>query len=182
MSTATDLLETIQEAGASIWRDGDRLKFQGLPAGLIPRVREHKADLLELLSPDPAPASPPDNYALAEREAIQWESELPPLEPQPDIPGFEDMPDLTAAQHGVIVRQCMDDATPAPNVQHKPAMAPQRVTCPACARFQPGPQPLAIGRCLATDNGLPPSPKQRDYKAAFPMAERYCHEYQGVSA
>ncbi len=176
------IVQEIIGAGGELWTDGNRVRGRNIPRRLAEQVKANEDDVLELLTSAPAPASPPDDYALAEREAIQWESELPPLEPQPAISGFEGMPDLTAAQHGAILRQCMGITTPAPNVQHKPAMAPQRVTCSACARFQPGPQPLAIGRCLATDNGLPPLPRQGDYRAAYPMAKRHCCEFMGVSS
>ncbi|PKY11548.1 hypothetical protein B1757_03850 [Acidithiobacillus marinus] len=142
MSAAADLLDTAQKSGATIWVEGGRLKFSGLPAGLIPRIREHKAELLALLSTSaPAPA----------------------FTPQPSD-------------------QCPDEYTPAPTMQQAARKQPQRVTCSACARFQAGAQPLAVGRCLASADGLPPSPKQGDYKAAFPMAQRHCHEFTGVSS
>ena len=174
MTTAADLLTTIQEAGATIWAEGDRLKFRGLPARLIPLIRDHKVELLALLA----------DYDTAEREAIQWESEQPPPESGPGISGFEDMPPLTAAQHGVIVRQCMG-VTPAPaaRVQHKPAAPPQAapatVTCGSCAEFEPGPTHWArgVGRCSRTADGLPPV-ASRGYGVCFPDAQRVCPDYQ----
>lgn len=51
-----------------------------------------------------------DEHDQAERAAIQWESEQPP-DPDPTgtagVPGFEGMPDLTPAQHGVILKRLM---------------------------------------------------------------------------
>ncbi|MGD9950951.1 MAG: hypothetical protein AB7U29_21190 [Desulfobulbus sp.] len=80
MNPARNLLDMIQEAGATIWAEGHRLKFQGLPAGLIPAVRENKVALLALLTSTPAPAFTPlpsdqcsDEYARLERAAIQAE-------------------------------------------------------------------------------------------------------------
>ncbi len=127
MSAAT-LLAEIEQAGAEIWADGDRLKFQGVPARLIPHIRENKPALLALLS-------------------------------------------------GSM------NSTPAPApMQPAPAMAPERVSCGSCARFQPGAQPLSIGRCLATVDGQPPAGNGGDYRAAFPMAPRQCPEYAGVGS
>lgn len=125
----------------------------------------------------------PDSYALAERLAIQRESEQPLQADEPDVPGFEDMPDLTAAQHGAIVRQCMGITTPAASVQHKPAMArqaaPATVTCGQCAEFEQGPTHWArgVGRCSRTADGLPPV-ASRGYGACFPDAPRSCPDYK----
>ncbi len=48
-----------------------------------------------------------DEYDQSEREAIQSEDDLPPDRGWDDIPGFEGMPDLTAAQHGAILKRLM---------------------------------------------------------------------------
>lgn len=78
------------------------------------------------------------------------------------------------------------DATIAPTMQPEPTMAPQSapatVSCGQCVRFQPGPQPLAIGSCLATVTGQPPAGRSGDYRAAFPMAPRRCPEYAGSAS
>lgn len=53
-----------------------------------------------------------DDYDTAEREAIQWEAELPPFDDPTGtagVPGFDDLPDLTPAQHGVILAQLMKE-------------------------------------------------------------------------
>ncbi|MFA7656627.1 hypothetical protein [Acidithiobacillus thiooxidans] len=153
MNAATLLVE-IEQAGAEIWADGDRLKFQGIPARLIPAVREHKPELLALLSPQSFVAPLPseqcaDDYAMAERLAIQAES--------------------------------MDDATAPAPMPHRADKAPQRVSCGQCCRCQPGPQPLSIGVCLATTDGQPPKGGS-GYKAAFPMAQRQCPEFSRVAS
>ena len=76
-------------------------------------------------------------------------------------------------------------STPPASVAPEPDMAPQSapatVSCGQCVRFQPGPQPLVIGRCLATANGLPPK-EQRGYLAPYPMAPRRCPEYAGSAS
>ena len=189
MTTAT-LLAEIEQADGEIWMDGDRLKFRAVPARLIPAIREHKAALLALLS---APA--PDDYASEERLAIQSEDSLPPDRGWDDVPGFEGMLPLAPSEHGAILHRLMcpaqespapakstTDATQSARVDYGADMArPERVTCGSCARFQPGPQPLAIGACLATANGLPPA-GSRGYEAAFPMAPRRCPEYAGSAS
>ena len=47
--TPATLLAEIELAAGEIWMDGDRLKFRGIPARLVPLIREHKAALLALL-------------------------------------------------------------------------------------------------------------------------------------
>jgi hypothetical protein len=73
--TAATLLAEIEQADGKIWMDGDRLKFRAVPARLVPFIRAQKPELIALLS-TPAPA--PDDYATAERLAIQSEDSLPP--------------------------------------------------------------------------------------------------------
>lgn len=81
--------------------------------------------------------------------------------------------------------ESMDNTTQPTPMQHSASMAPQpppaAVTCGSCARFQPGPQQLSIGRCLAAVDGSPPK-DQRGYRAAYPMAQRQCPEYAGVQS
>ncbi|PKY10063.1 hypothetical protein B1757_12340 [Acidithiobacillus marinus] len=144
----------IVDAGGAVWVEAGHLKAKRIPAHLIPHIRENKASLLALLSPQPFVAPLPseqcaDDYAMAERLAIQAES--------------------------------MDYTTAPAPMQHSAAMAPQRVSCGQCCRFQPGPQPLSIGVCLATSHGLPPEGGS-GYKAAYPMAVRSCPEYAGVAS
>ena len=78
------------------------------------------------------------------------------------------------------------DATIAPTMQPEPTMAPQSapatVSSGQCVRVHPGPQPLAIGSCLATVTGQPPAGRSGDYRAAFPMAPRRCPEYAGSAS
>ncbi|MEB8536553.1 hypothetical protein [Acidithiobacillus ferriphilus] len=193
MTTAT-LLAEIEQADGEIWMDGDRLKFRAVPARLIPAIREHKAALLALLS---APAQ--DDYAAEERLAIQTEDSLPPDRGFDDIAGFEGMPDLAPSEHGAILHRLVyppqespapalsaTDATASPTMQHSADMAPQSapatVSCGQCARFQPGPHPLGIGRCLATVTGQPPAGRSGDYRAAFPMAPRFCSGFLGSAS
>lgn len=182
--TPATLLAEIEQADGEVWMDGDRLKFRGIPARLIPLIREHKAALLALLS---APAH--DDYAAAERLAIQEESEQPPFDDPggtAGVPGFEDMPDLTPAEHGVILRQLMERAethpstTTAASVQHSASMAlPERVTCSSCAEFIPGREPNSLGKCARTAGGLPPV-ASRGYGACFPFAPRTCPDFKEI--
>ena len=115
--TAATLLAEIEQADGEIWTEGDRLKFRAVPARLIPAIRENKAELLALLA---TPA--PDDYAIEERRAIQWEPGQPPLDDPTGtagVPGFEGMPDLTPAEHGAILQRLTNPA------QGAPAPAPQ---------------------------------------------------------
>ena len=145
-------------------------------------------------SPQPGDDVHTDGYAIEERLAIQAEDSLPPDRGFDDIAGFEGVLDLTPAQYGAILHRLMypaqkapapapsaTDATPARVDSGADMARPERVTCGSCARFQPGPQPLAIGVCLATANGLPPA-GSRGYEAAFPMAPRRCPEYAGSAS
>ena len=143
----------------------------------------------------PAPTPAHDDYDAEERLAIQSEDSLPPDRGWDDVPGFEGMLPLAPSEHGAILHRlvCPAQKAPAPaksttdatqpaRVDSGADMArPERVTCGSCARFQPGPQPLAIGVCLATANGLPPA-GSRGYEAAFPMAPRSCPEFLGLAS
>jgi hypothetical protein len=174
---AAQIVMEINEGGGEIRLENGRLKVKGIPARLVPVIREHKTALLELLRVD------------EERLAIQSEDDLPPDRGYPDVPGFEGMADLTAAEHGAILhrlmapvrRESMDTTTAPAPMPYRANLAPQRVSCGSCARFQPGPQPLSIGVCLATSHGLAPEGGS-GYKAAFPMAQRQCPEYAGVAS
>ncbi|BBF66703.1 hypothetical protein F6A13_08185 [Acidithiobacillus sp. 'AMD consortium'] len=214
--SAKKLLIEITKAGGTIAAEGDKLKFQGIPARLVHIIKQNKAELLAELQKvnvvnmvnidsgylpparivcDAEPMFTPlpsdqcvDDYAMAERLAIQAESSLG--EDPGDVPGFADMTELTPEQHGAILHRLMNaapamsttDTTPADTMQPTPAMAPQRVSCGQCCRFQPGPQPLSIGRCLATVDGQPPAGNRGDYRAAFPTAPRQCPEFSGVQS
>ncbi|MBU2767832.1 hypothetical protein HAP94_17020 [Acidithiobacillus ferrivorans] len=128
------IIVEIAEEGGEIRLEGGRLKVKGVPARLVPLIREHKSELLALLS---APAA--DDYPVEERLAIQSEDDLPPDRGFDDIAGFEGMPDLTAEEHGEILHQLMNpppqspapaksttDATQAPTMQPEPVTAPLR--------------------------------------------------------
>ena len=153
---AAELLVEIVESGGGIVAVDGRLKFRGIPARLVPLIREHKDALLALLS-KPAP----DDYARLEREAIQWESELPP---------FDGMPVLSTT-----------DTTQPASVQHRARKGPSRVSCGTCLRFLPGhPMPgQSLGTCSLTGAG-PPSAEHGDYAACYPMAPRRCSSYEGI--
>ncbi len=182
MTAAAQIVMDVIEEGGEIRLEDGRLKVKGVPARLVPVIRERKTELLALLSAD------------EERLAIQSEDDVLPDRGWADVPGFEGMPDLSPAKHGAIRRrlmnaplqapapaESMDDTTTRPPMQHRANLAPQRVSCGQCCRFQPGPQPLSIGRCLATVDGQPPR-DQRGYGAAYPMAARSCPEYAGVAS
>ena len=198
--TAATLLAEIEQANGEVWTEGDRLKFRAVPARLIPAIREHKPALLALLS---APAH--DDYATEERLAIQEESAEVSDHPGKPVPSLLEQSEEVLDHYGADWRRGVDDlrivarnpvlaylvekmgndATANPTTQHSADMAqqsaPATVSCGQCVRFQPGPQPLAIGVCLATTNGLPPA-GSRGYEAAFPMAPRRCPEYAGSAS
>ena len=186
------IIVEIVEGGGAIRLDSGRLKVKGVPARLVPLIREHRVALMALLSA-------PDDYATAEREAIQEESAEVSDHPGKPVPSLQEQAEAILDHYGADWQRGVDDlrivarnpvlaslvekmgidATTTPMMQHGADMSrPERVTCGSCARFQPGPQPLAIGRCLATTNGLPPA-GNRGYEAAFPMAPRRCPEYAG---
>ncbi len=181
------IIVEIAEEGGEIRLDSGRLKVKGVPARLVPLIREHKAALLALLS---APA--PDDYAAEERLAIQEEGNEVSDHPGKSVPSLEEQAEKVLAHYGVDdlrivarnpvlashVEKMGIDATNTTTMQHSADMArPERVTCGSCARFQPGPQPLAIGVCLATANGLPPA-GSRGYGVCFPHAPRTCPDYK----
>ena len=150
----------------------------------------------------PAPTPAHDDYATEERLAIQEESAEVSDHPGKPVPSLEEQAEEVLDHYGADWRRGVDDlriiarnpvlaslvekmgidAAANPAMQPAPDMArPARVTCGSCARFQPGPQPLAIGACLASANGLPPA-GSRGYEAAFPMAPRRCPEYAGSAS
>ena len=119
-----------------------------------------------------------DDYARLEREAIVWESELPPFDDPTGcagVPGFAGMPNLTAAQHGVIRQRLMNPAQEPPPT----ARAPERVTCSSCVEFIPGHEPNSLGKCALTADGLPPV-ASRGYGCCFPFAPRICPDYKEI--
>ena len=79
---AAQIIVEIVEGGGEIRLEDGRLKVKGIPARLIPAIREHKAALLALLS---APAH--DDYATEESLAIQSEDEMSPDRGFDDIAG-----------------------------------------------------------------------------------------------
>ncbi len=195
------IIVEIVEGGGAIRLDSGRLKVKGVPARLIPAIREHKSALLALLS---APA--PDDYATAEREAIQEESaEISDLPDKPVL-SLQEQAEAVLDHYGADWQRGVDDlrivarnpvlashvekmgvdAAQAATMQHSADMAPQSapatVSCGQCARFQPGPHPLGIGRCLATVTGQPPAGRSGDYRAAFPMAPRFCSGFLGSAS
>ncbi len=119
------IIVEIAEEGGEIRLEGGRLKVKGVPARLVPLIREHKSELLALLS---APAA--DDYPVEERLAIKSEDDLPPDRGFDDIAGFEGLPDLTTEQHGAILTrlelQSTTYATKAHTMQPEPVTAPLR--------------------------------------------------------
>ena len=71
------------------------------------------------------------------------------------------------------------DITPAEKMQHRPDMTPSRVSCGTCQHFLPDTIHPAqgVGRCEVTGAG-PPSVEHGDYRACYPMAERYCDNHE----
>lgn len=134
--SAKKLLIEITKAGGTIAAEGDKLKFQGIPARLVHIIKQNKTELLAELQKvnvvnmvnidsgylpparivrDAEPMFTPlpseecaDAYAMAERRAIQAESSLG--EDPGDVSGFESMPDLTPEQHGAILHRLMNPA------------------------------------------------------------------------
>jgi len=195
---AAEIITEIEQAGGEIWMDGDRLKFRDTPARLIPVIREHKAGLLALLS---TPA--PDDYATAERVAIQEESAEVSDLPDKPVPSLEEQADAVLDRYGADWQRGVDDlrivaknhvlaalvekmgidATQPVRVDSEQDMArPERVTCGSCVRFQPGTTKMGIGSCLVTVTGQPPAGNRGDYRAAFPMAPRRCPEFLGSAS
>ncbi|UEP59780.1 hypothetical protein [Acidithiobacillus ferriphilus] len=85
---------------------------------------------------------------------------------------------ILAAESAPAV-ECTTDATSAEKMQHRPDMAPSRVSCGTCLHFLPGhPMPgQSLGTCSLTGAG-PPSVASGDYAACFPMAPRKCPSYE----
>lgn len=155
-----------------------------------PMSKTHNGENAPLSPPSPQAdeANPPgDDYAAAERQAIAWESEQPPVDDPAGtagVRGFEGLPDLTPAQHGVIQRRLMGmDTTPPPAARPgaptAPQSAPATVTCSACAEFTPGREPEGLGRCSRTADGLPPI-ASRGYGVCFPHAPRTCPDFKEI--
>ena len=193
---AAQIMVEIVEGGGEIRLEDGRLKVKGIPARLIPAIRKHKAALLALLSS-------PDRI---ERAAIQEEGNEISDHPGKPVPSLEEQAEEVLDHYGAdwmrgvddlriiarnhvlasLVEKMGNDANANPTMQHRADMAPQSapatVSCGQCVRFQPGPQPLAIGRCLATVTGQPPAGNRGDYRAAFPMAPRSCPGFLGSAS
>lgn len=151
---AAQIIVDIVNSGGFIVAEKGEIVARKVPSHLIPHIRQNKSALLALLSPQP-------------------------FTPLPS----ERCPDAYAmAERRAIQAESMDDITAPAPMQPAPSMAPQRVTCSQCCRFQPGPQPLSVGRCLATVDGQPPAGNRGDYRAAFPLAARSCTEFSGVQS
>lgn len=86
---------------------------------------------------------------------------------------------LLAAESAPAGRSATD-ATPAEKMQHRPDMAPSRVSCGTCLHFVPDSINPAqgVGRCGVTGAG-PPSVASGDYAACYPLAPRTCLSYEG---
>ena len=132
------IIVEIAEEGGEIRLDSGRLKVKGVPARLVPLIREHKAALLALLS---APA--PDDYAAEERLAIQEEGNEVSDHPGKSVPSLEEQAEKVLAHYGVDdlrivarnpvlashVEKMGIDATNTTTMQHSADMAPQSALC-----------------------------------------------------
>lgn len=136
---------------------------ENLPKCDLPRENIPLASDEPIFTPLPSEQCP-DAYARLERLAIMAEDDLPPDRGFDDVPGFEGM---------AIQAVSMDTtSTPAPMQP-----APATIACGSCAEFEPGPQPLCIGRCSRTLDGLPPV-ASRGYGACYPDAPRRCPDFR----
>ncbi len=126
MMPAQIIVEITEEGGEIRLEDG-RLKVKGIPARLIPLIREHKAALLALLknetgidatitptmqhSADMAPQSAPapDDYATAEREAIQEESAEVSTLPDKPVLSLEEQAEAVLDHYGADWQRGVDD-------------------------------------------------------------------------
>ncbi|MBU2833264.1 hypothetical protein [Acidithiobacillus ferriphilus] len=154
-------------------------------------------------SPQPEDDVHTDGYAIEERLAIQEESAEVSTTPDKPVLTLEEQAEAVLDRYGADWQRGVDDlrivaknhvlaalvekmgidATQPARVDSGQDMPlPERVTCGQCVRFQQGPQPLAIGRCLATVTGQPPAGNRGDYRAAFPMAPRSCPEFLGSAS
>ena len=168
---AAALLVQIVEAGGGITAVDGRLTFRGVPARLVPLIREHKAALLALLKDAPQ-SSPPEQAGQCSTPPVSVDPE-PAMAPQ-SAPGPFGHGVVTEHPDGSLTIQYMKpiETTRPP----APRPAPAKVTCGSCAEFEPGPQPFAVGRCSVTSNGLPPV-ASRGYGCCYPMAPRTCPDY-----
>ncbi len=199
MNTAREIVQEIIGAGGELWFEGDRVRGRNIPRRLAVLVKADEGGVLAALLSAPAP----DDYATAERVAIQEESAEVSDLPDKPVPSLEEQADAVLDRYGADWQRGVDDlrivaknhvlaalvekmgidATQPARVDSGQDMPlPERVTCGQCVRFQQGPQPLAIGRCLATVTGQPPAGNRGDYRAAFPMAPRSCPEYRGAQS
>lgn len=151
---AAQIIVDIVDAGGFIVAEKGEIVARRVPRHLIPHIREHKPALLALLSPQPFVAP---------------------------LPSEQCADDYAMVERLAIQAESMDSTTALAPTPYRADIAPSRVSCGSCARFQPGPQPLSIGVCLATSHGLPPEGGS-GYKAAFPMAQRQCPEFSGVAS
>ena len=152
MSAAEIIVEIVQ-VGGEIWAEDGRLKFRGVPARLVPAIREHKAALLALLPEQTGQRS------------------TPPVSVDPE-------PAMGPYGAGVATEHPDGSMTSKEQGKNRPP-APAAVTCGSCAEFTPDAINPAqgVGRCSLTANGLPPI-ASRGYGCCFPMAPRTCSDYK----
>ena len=98
------IIVDIVNAGGGIRLEDGRLKVKNVPARLVPLIREHKAALLALLS---APAH--DDYATAEREAIQEESAEVSDLPDKPVLSLQEQAEAVLDHYGADWQRGVDD-------------------------------------------------------------------------
>ena len=142
---------------------------------------------------DPEPKfMEPDAYATAERQSESASARCPFGQGTvTEHPGggmtirYLDPDDATLRHSGPMVpvlekvdgRPVVRGFRPA-EPSHRPQRpAPATISCGSCAEFEPGPEPLAVGRCSRTANGMPPV-ASRGYGCCFPTAPRICSDYK----
>ncbi len=59
MEAASRLIHRARSAGGSLAIHGDKLKALSVPADLLPELRAHKAEIVQLLTPPPSPTITP---------------------------------------------------------------------------------------------------------------------------
>jgi len=199
MNTAREIVQEIIGAGGELWFEGDRVRGRNIPRRLAVMVKADEGGILAALLSAPAP----DDYATAERVAIQEESAEVSTLPDKPVLSLEEQAEAVLDRYGADWQRGVDDlrivaknsvlaalvekmgidATQPARVDYEQDMAlPERVTCGSCVRFQPGTTKMGIGSCLATVTGQPPAGNRGDYRAAFPMAPRRCTEYAGSAS
>jgi hypothetical protein len=199
MNTAREIVQEIIGAGGELWFDGDRVRGRNIPRRLAVLVKADEGGILAALLSAPAP----DDYAAAERVAIQEESAEVSTLPDKPVLSLEEQAEAILDHYGADWQRGVDDlrivaknhvlaalvekmgnnGTPSVSVGSEQDMAlPERVTCGSCVRFQAGTTKMGIGSCLATVTGQPPAGRSGDYRAAYPHAPRSCPEFLGSAS